>query len=86
MSCVPLFLSAVSVCFWVQCALWAGAWLLRLAVVTSVAIFDATEDSELEMLMLEKLPTLTVFQLDSSVEWRQLCIYKHSVLRDCLGQ
>lgn len=50
-------------------------------IVTSVAIFDAAEDPELEMLMLEKLPTLTVFQLGSSVERRQLCIYTQCIAR-----
>lgn len=45
------FPSAISICFWVKCALWVGAWLLRLAVVISVPVFDGTEDSELEMLM-----------------------------------
>lgn len=50
----------------------------------SVLVFDAAEDSELEMLMMEKLPTLTAFRLGFSVEWRKLCIYKQSVLRDCL--
>lgn len=38
-----------------------------------MALFDATEDSGLEMLMLEKIPTLTVLWL-GSVEWRELCI------------
>lgn len=37
-----------------KCALWVGTRLLRLAGVVSVALFDATEDSGLEMLMLEK--------------------------------